>query len=224
MHNTQSDAPQLHKHMPPNIVNGGSKHAGVVGLIRQKLAASGAEEKETEGMREAAKGLAKAEAAHKSEPENKGKEAAPSNLAGYLASLVKKAEDAINPAKISAGAAVPPDTSAAGQPGGQPVGGAPKGPTSHVASNQAAINATQGQTHGVRREELKKYFNEPALSAEHDNVLQVAFKNTGKAGTKIAAASPPVGSAKTAAARVLLSKLAASIPDTEKGAQPAQGA
>lgn len=219
MANTQNDAPHLHTKMPANIVNG-SKTAGVLDLIRSKLASGTAEKKETEGMAEAERGLAKAEAAHKSEPENKGKEAAPADLAAHMAAHVKQAEDALNPAKITAGKAVPPETSAAGQPGGQPVGGAPKGPTSHVDSNMAAIKATKGQTHGPRREELKKYFVEPALSAEHDKALSAAFANTGRAGTKLGSAAPSV---KTAAARVLLSKLAADI-DNESGATPAQGA
>jgi hypothetical protein len=131
---------------------------------------------------------------------------------------VKQAEDAINPAKISAGPAVPPDTSAAGEPGGEPVGGAPQGPRKHIESVEAAIKATKGDTHGPRREDLKKYFNEPALSAEHDKVLQVAFDNTGKAGPKIASAQAPAGSVKTAAARVLLSQIAASID--EKNTNP----
>jgi len=48
---------------------------------------------------------------------------------------VKIAEDAINPAQISAGPAVPPETSAAGEQGGSPAGGQPEGSTSLVGSN-----------------------------------------------------------------------------------------
>lgn len=117
----------------------------------------------------------------------------------YLANLerlgIKLAEDAINPAQISAGPAIPPDTSAAGQPGGSPAGGAPMGPSGLVGSNQAAIAYTRGQSYANRKEDLKKYFTEPALSAAHDNTLQVAFDNTSAAGPKVASAM-----SKTAAA------------------------
>ncbi len=218
MENTQ--AAGVAGKMPPNIVNGKHASAGVVSLIRSKLAADEHEKKETEGMEEAKKGLDKAEAAHKSEPENK-EGSAPSSLADYLLARTKVAEDAINPARISAGPAVPPETSMAGQPGGNPAGGPPRGPTSHVQSNQAAIDAKKSETHGPRREELKKYFNEPALSAEHDRVLQVAFDHTGKAGTKFASAAAPAESVKTAAARVLLSKLAEAAEGKESAAAAA---
>ena len=211
MANTQNDAPQLHKEMPKNIVS--EKRGSALSLIRAKLASPEAEKKETEGMREAEKGLAKAEKAHESEPENKDKEAA-AKMAGLVDGLrkhiTKVAEDAINPAQISAGAAVPPDTSAAGQPGGEPVGGAPQGPTSLVGSNEAAQNYTKGQSHGPRRAELGKYFNEPALSMAHDSTLRDVLENTGKAGTKFASAEPG-GPVKTAAARVLLGRLVEGI-------------
>jgi hypothetical protein len=228
-----------HTKMPPNIVSGG-KHASVAEIIAAKLAAqktgSDAEKKETEGLEAAKKGLEHAEAAHKSESENKeGAATVPTSLVDYMASRVKQAEDAINPAKITAGAAVPPQTTQAGQPGGHPVGGAPKGPSGLVGSNDAARNYTKAQSHGVRREELAKYLKEPALSMEHDSVLRDAFKHTAQAGTKFAEAAtpplpegektaeaaPPVApatpvtpnpvttSVKTAAAKVLLSRLAA---------------
>lgn len=205
--------------------NYGKKASGVVALIRTKLAADEHEKKETEGMEEAKKGLDKAEAAHKSEPENKEGAAAeqpPSSLAEYLLSVTSKtAEDAINPAKISAGAAVPPETSAAGQPGGAPAGGKPQGPTGLVASADAARGYTKGQAYANRKTDLGKYFAEPALSAEHDRVLQVAFDHTGKAGPKIASAAAPAESVKTAAARVLLSKLAAAAEGNESAAAAA---
>ena len=193
-------------------------------LIREKLAAADAEKKETEGMREAEKGLAKAEKAHESEPENKDEKkegSAFASLADGLAAAIKQAEDAINPAQISAGKAVPPDTSAAGESGGEPVGGAPRGPTSLVGSNEAAQNYTKGQSHGPRREELGKYFAEPALSATHDSTLRDVFVHTGQAGTKFASAPAAASPVKTAAARVLLSKLAA---DINSGATSPKGA
>jgi hypothetical protein len=204
--------------------NYGKKHANVVSLIRAKIASDEHEKKETQGLEEAKKGLETAEAAHKSEPENKGKEAgaAPVSLVDHMLTRVKQAEDAINPAQISAGAAVPPDTSAAGESGGAPAGGAPQGPTGLVASSEAARDYTKGTAYANRKNDLRQYFQEPALSAEHDNVLQVAFENTGKAGPKIASApeekvivTPAAASVKTAAARVLLTKLAASIDEKQ---------
>jgi hypothetical protein len=130
-----------------------------------------------------------------------------SSVTDYMRWYTKQAEDAINPAQISAGAAVPPDTSAAGEAGGEPVGGAPHGPSGLVGSAESAINYTRGQAYSPRKGELGKYFDEPALSAQHDSVLQDAFVNTGKAGPKIAA-QVTEGSNKAAAARALLSKLA----------------
>ena len=222
MSNTLNEAPELHHQM---MQNNSGKTASVVQMIRTKLASDEHEKKETEGLAKAEKGLAEVEKAHESEPENKGKEASTS-LVDYMTSRVKQAEDALNPAKISAGAAVPPDTSAAGQPGGAPVGGKPKGPTGLVSSNESAQHYTKGQSHGPRREELGKYFNEPALSAQHDSTLQAAFKNTGKAGTKLGSAeevpAPAAASVKTAAARVLLSKLAEGV-DLNNGGAAAPG-
>ena len=199
--------------MPPNIVSG-SKHASALSFIKTKLAASGAEAKETKGLEKAEKGIELAAKAHASEPENKGKEAGVVSLADHLLAkkaAAKLAEDAINPAQISAGKEVPPQTSAAGQPGGAPAGGMPQGPTSHIASNKAAINANKAETHGPRREELAKYFKEPALSMAHDSVLRDAFTHTGQAGTKFASEGKEASatSIKTAAAATLLSRLAA---------------
>jgi hypothetical protein len=190
--------------------NYGKKSASVLELVRSKLAADTHEKKETKGLEEVKKGLETAEAAHKSEPENK-EGAAPANLLAYMASRTKVAEDALNPAKISAGAAVPPETSAAGEPGGAPVGGAPQGPTGLVGSTDAARKYTKGQAYANRKVDLRKYFQEPALSAQHDSTLRAAFDNTGKAGTKFAEAQQPAASVKTAAARVLLTKLAEGI-------------
>ena len=202
--------------MPANIVSEKKASApSLVELIRQKLAADEHEKKETEGMDKAKKGLEEAEKAHESEPENKKEGAAAAHsLVDGLRAHIKQAEDAINPAQISAGAAVPPDTSASGQPGGEPVGGAPKGPTGLIGSNEAAQNYTKGQSHGPRREELGKYFQEPALSMAHDSTLRDVFTHTGQAGTKFASADAGI-SQKTAAARVLLSRLATAIQDTD---------
>jgi hypothetical protein len=121
------------------------------------------------------------------------------------AKLHKVAEDAINPAHISAGAAVAPDTSAAGESGGAPVGGAPQGPSSLVGSNESAMNYQKGTAYAPRKAELGKYYNEPALSGATDKTLANAFENTGKAGTKFASVGTGT---KVAAARAVLEKLA----------------
>ena len=120
---------------------------------------------------------------------------------------IKTAEDAINPAHISAGPAVPPDTSEAGQPGGEPAGGAPQGPTGLVSSNQGAINYTKGQAKAPGDIDLKKWFAEPAM--KNDSTLQDVFDSTGKAGVKISSAEgdEKQEAVKTAAARALLENL-----------------
>lgn len=120
---------------------------------------------------------------------------------------IKVAEDAINPAHISAGPAQPPQASAAGQPGGEPAGGAPKGPTSALASNESAINLTRGEAYQGRKEDMKKWLTEPMDSSKHDNTLQVAFDETSKADPKIGSAQ----SVKTAAARAIIEKMAEKV-------------
>lgn len=115
---------------------------------------------------------------------------------------IKVAEDAANPAHISAGAAVAPETSESGQSGGAPAGGPPKGPTSLISSNEAAISFTRGQAYANRKEDMKKWLSEPMDSAAHDNTLQVALDNTSQAGPKVASAQ-----VKVAAARALFQKL-----------------
>ena len=178
-----------------------------------KTAAEDPEKKETEGMEAAKKGLEKAEKAHESEPENKEGSALDPLTAHLLAKIgaakgkTKTAEDAINPAHISAGAAVPPETSEAGQPGGEPVGGKPQGPSGLVGSNESAQNYKKNQAYAGRKTELGKYFNEPALTSSTDKTLSEAFEHTPQAGTKFASAGTG-GSTKVAAAKAVLSKLA----------------
>lgn len=118
------------------------------------------------------------------------------------AAVEKTAEDAINPAKISAGAAVPPETSASGEDGGAPAGGKPQGPTGLIASNDAARNYTKGEAKAQVKPQLKAVLSEPALSAAHDNVLQKTLAHTGQAGVKISA------STRSAAVRAVLEKMA----------------
>lgn len=123
-------------------------------------------------------------------------------LVDYFLSMTKSAEDAINPAQISAGAAVPPETSAAGEPGGAPAGGQPQGPTGLVGSNEAAINYTKGQAKAPMKSQLAAVVTEPALSAAHDTTLNKAWDETGAAGVKIS------HSLRHAAARAVLEKMA----------------
>ena len=224
MENTQDHAPELkHQQIQRNY---GGKHASVGAFIKAKLASDEHEKKETKGLEEVKKGLETAEKAHKSEPENKEGSAPPMDLVSYMTQQVEKqAEDAINPAQIAAGKAVPPETSEAGQPGGAPAGGAPEGKTSLVASADAARNYTKGDAKAPEKKELQKYYSEPALSGEHDTVLRVAFEHSGQAGTKFGSApeggakpsQAAASSVKTAAARVLLSELAATIDLRNKG-------
>lgn len=125
-------------------------------------------------------------------------------------SIAKQAEDAINPAHISAGAAVPPDTSASGQPGGQPVAGPPQGATSLISSNQAAIDYTRGQAKAPEKAQMAGRLTEPMQSSAHDHILQQAFNATGQAGVKISSEQPATSDEvmRVAAGRALLSKLA----------------
>lgn len=131
------------------------------------------------------------------------KEASAQLVEGLLATI-KQAEDAINPAQISAGPAVAPETDEDGQSLGAPAGGLPQGPRGLVGSNESAINYKKQTAYSPRKSELAQYFNEPALSAATDKTLNEAFANTAEAGAKIASAQL----VKSAAARALLSKLA----------------
>lgn len=179
------------------------KKASVASLAKSlfKKASADSEKKESEGMAEVEKGLAKAEAAHEKENEKKA------GIAALADRMKKVAEDAINPAHISAGPAVEPDTSAAGESGGNPVGGAPQGPSSLVGSNESAMNYKRNQAYAPRKGELKEYFSEPALTGATDKTLAAAFEHTSQAGTKFASAGVGTGT-KVAAARAVLSKLA----------------
>lgn len=132
------------------------------------------------------------------------------------AQLLKEAEDRINPAQISAGAAEPPPATETGQ-------GVPSEPgdvTSQkgmISSNQAAINYTKGQAKADPKSDLGKILTEPALSSATDSVLQNAFAATGQAGVKIASKQPTT--LQVAAATTLLSKMASEVmkDKTEKG-------
>lgn len=123
----------------------------------------------------------------------------------------KQAEDAINPAHISAGSAKAPETNTSDQPAPSYPGGPPKGPTGLIGSNQSAINYTKGQAYAPRKDELGVLFRERALSASTDSTLQQAFSHTREAGPKIAEAELAT---KSAAARLLIERI-------REGQQPA---
>lgn len=125
---------------------------------------------------------------------------------------IKQAEDAINPAHISAGPAVPPETSQAGEQGGAPVGGQPEGSRSLVGSNESAINYTKGEAKSSVKKDMKAFITEPAQTSATDSVLQKALEHTGQAGVKISSEGPT----KTAAARALLEKLASEAEEKAK--------
>ena len=113
----------------------------------------------------------------------------------------KKAEDAINPARITAGKAVPPETSDSTQ--------RPKvkvdGPTHVMDSAQSAINFTKRDAFANIKRDNAAYWREKMLTQSADPVLNEAFAHTRQAGAKIASIG---GVEKTAAARQLLANLA----------------
>lgn len=129
------------------------------------------------------------------------KTAAPIDLIMKLAKE-KKAEDALNPAHISAGRTTPPDTRESGQPGPA----SPPG-SSMVNSSQAVTNLTRREAKAGPKADMRAYVDQPAMSAAHDHVLQNAFAHTGQAGAKIAGADSAQAAVKTAAARAYLEKL-----------------
>ena len=131
---------------------------------------------------------------------------APLDLTDAFLATVKAAADENNPAKISAGPAVPPETNASGEPGGAPVGGMPQGPTGLVGSNVSAMNYKRNQAYANRKADLKAYLSEPALTSATDTTLGAAFAHAGEAGHKLASDE------KVAAARAILSKIAEREP------------
>jgi hypothetical protein len=118
-----------------------------------------------------------------------------------LRQMSKKAEDAINPAKISAGPAAPHS----GLDVTQSIGGFP-GNSGAIASNKGVIDLKKGEAKAPVKSDMKEHLKEPAQSASTDKVLQNAFAHTGEAGVKISTAQE--ANIKIAAARTLLAKLA----------------
>ena len=128
--------------------------------------------------------------------------AAPTNISkvARVLGLSKEAEDAINPAKISAGSAVPPDSSVAEE-------GVPSQPSEvttqkrHIQSSEAAINLTKRDAKAVPKERMGEVLSEPAQKKSTDPVLHNNLDATSSAGVKIS-------SVKVAAARAFLRKVA----------------
>jgi hypothetical protein len=119
--------------------------------------------------------------------------------------LEKKAEDAINPAQISAGKVSPGLPEGAGA-SGESVPAEPGDVSSQkrlISSNEAAMSYTKGEAKADPKSDVAKVLVEPPLSAATDKTLSESFDNTSKAGVKIAA-----DLTRSSAAQALLSKLA----------------
>jgi hypothetical protein len=126
--------------------------------------------------------------------------------------LYKQAEDAINPAQISAGKI---DDIGVESPDGAVASGegAPAEPADvnaqkrkMISSNEAAINYTRRDAKGDPKQDLGDILSEPALSAQTDKTLDRTLDNTDAAGAKISSARYDL--TKAAAARAILSKIA----------------
>lgn len=126
---------------------------------------------------------------------------APQTLVDALLATVKQAEDALNPAQISAGKAVEPDASASEEA----VPPKPAG-SDMVSSNQGAIDLTKQQAKAEPKRDMSSYVSEPALSSSHDSTLQQAFSHTGEAGVKMSSATAAM---QVSRARDLLESIAA---------------
>jgi hypothetical protein len=127
----------------------------------------------------------------------------------------KVAEDAINPAQISAAPSVdtskPPPGAA---PAGQEVPSRPADVTSQermIDSNQAAINYTKRDAKADAVADAGRVFVNTPMK---DPVLDMVFANSGKAGVKTS--SVREDALKLAGARALLSKLASDVAEEAK--------
>ena len=141
--------------------------------------------------------------------------------------LSKYAEDAINPAQISGGAA--PAQGAQPPPGASPseeqVPSEPSDVTGQkrlIDSNQASIDYTKREAKADPKSDVNKVLDEPPLTSSTDHTLQDTLDHTQQAGVKISAALT-----KTAAAQALLYKLAETAcgekKDAKKKEKQAQG-
>ncbi len=147
-------------------------------------------------------------------PPAKGKaKKASSRLTEILAGIKKQAEDAINPAQISAGTIDPEKPPEGARESGQSGPSEPSDVSSQkrlISSNDAAINFTKREAKADPKSDASRVLVNPALSAAHDNTLGKAFDNTEKAGVKIS------HSVKAAAVRALLEKMAEEADKADK--------
>lgn len=117
-------------------------------------------------------------------------------MEGHRKGEKKHAEDASNPAHISGKAsplAAAPTRTEAGQPGPSP-----QGNTGALSSNAAAIAFSNAQNQGMKAEQLRKYFSNPASSQHGDPALGKNFAHK-------------TASDKVAEAQHILSALAAQV-------------
>jgi len=143
--------------------------------------------------------------------------------------LFKQAEDAINKANITAGAApaqgeTPPPGAAPSEEGVPPEPSDVNKQKAMVSSNQAAIDYTKAKAKADPKSDMGDVLKEPALSKATDKTLDKVLDHT--EGAKISHDLTRV-----AAARAVLSKLAENTTAAKKekkaqgiGASPTQGA
>jgi hypothetical protein len=130
--------------------------------------------------------------------------------------LMKIAEDAINPAQISAGpasaqGAEAPDGVSGSEDGPEPPKPGPANTqASLIGSNESAINYDKRQAKANMRSDMSNLLNEPMQASSGDSTLQTMLDHTAQSGAKIAQQQT-----KTAAAHALLLKLA-QAQDAEK--------
>ncbi len=151
-------------------------------------------------------------------PEMEALKAASARLAArnlMVLGLYKQAEDAINPAQISAGKA---DATGSDAPSGATPAeqGVPSEPSdvnkqkALVSSNQAAIDYTKRDAKADPKSDVGDVVQEPAQTSATDKVLDKALDHTDEAGAKISSIT------RVAAARAILSKLAEEMSDKSK--------
>ena len=136
---------------------------------------------------------------------------APIELIRQASSQLKTAEDAINPAQISPGKAVPPDASASEE-------GVPPQPSDVtkqqklVGANLAAIGYTKRDAKADPKSDVNKVLTEPAQTKSTDSTLDKVLDHTDEAGAKISSADIE----KVSAVRALLMKLSMKHEDEKK--------
>jgi len=137
--------------------------------------------------------------------------------------LYKQAEDAINPAQISAGKAdaVGPQAPSGAAPAGQEVPSEPSDVSAQkrrmLSSNESAINYTKRDAKSDPKSDLGDVLTEPAQTSGTDKVLDETVEHTDSAGAKISSIT------RVAAARAILSKLAEEMGGKDKKEKRSQG-